>query len=375
MEHLRELAVVIGTRPAGSPSERRAAEYIRDELSSYGYDAELQPFPVDTYVETTSSLELLSPLSASFDATAIAGSVSGRAEGTLADVGYGRTQEIGDIAGKIAVAQRGEIGFSEKAYNAANAGAVALVIYNTATGVLGQVVYDLPAIPVVIVQHDDGLAILDSIRQSPGQTASVAVEGTVVVSESANVVARTPGTVCRAVIGGHYDSVIAGPGANDNASGAATVIEMARVLAVRGQAVGVCIALFGAEEAGLIGSDYYVSQMSEADHAALEGMLNFDMFGVGDSWSLIGDPPLTGYAEAAARELGLDFEVVPVAEAPAGSDHAPFAALGVPVLFLNCFCDPNYHQPSDIADFVRPPRLAQAGQVGLSVLEALLPAN
>jgi hypothetical protein len=56
----------------------------------------------------------------------------------------------------------------------------------------------------------------------------------------------------------------------------------------------------------------------------------------------------------------------------AGSDHASFETLGIPVLMFNCFCDPNYHQPTDLPDFILPERLEQATVIGLEVLEGAM---
>jgi phosphotransferase system enzyme I (PtsI) len=60
------------------------------------------------------------------------------------------------------------------------------------------------------------------------------------------------GSECRAYIGGHYDSVPAGPGANDNASGTATMLELARVRPTD----GLCVVAFGAEEVGLFRTEF-----------------------------------------------------------------------------------------------------------------------
>ncbi len=100
-----------------------------------------------------------------------------------------------------------------------------------------------------------------------------------------NVVATLPGRVNPQdvyIFGGHYDSVTPGsdyePGADDNASGTSTLLEVARLLATRPLASTVRIVAFGAEEWGLIGSEAFAA---EADRYGenIVGMVNFDMLG------------------------------------------------------------------------------------------------
>jgi aminopeptidase YwaD len=177
---------------------------------------------------------------------------------------------------------------------------------------------------------------------------------------------------CEIVAGGHFDSVPAGPGANDNASGTAVVLEMARARAARAQSDGVCYVLFGSEEIGLVGSSYYVNELPKADLEALEAMLNFDMLAVGDTWPLIGSPEVTDIAVAEAQELGLAYKVSRTLPENLGSDHASFAQAGVPAMIFNCFCDANYHTAEDKFEFISETRLAEAGIMGLGMIETLL---
>jgi hypothetical protein len=190
--------------------------------------------------------------------------------------------------------------------------------------------------------------------------------------ESRNVIARPPGGACRIVAGGHYDSVADGPGANDNASGTAVTIEMARAVAAGGQVDDVCFVLFGSEEIGLIGSYHYVATMTQQERDALVAMLNFDMFGVGERWPLIGSSDLVYMAGEVAESLGLRYEL---SSAPpnVGSDHVPFLDAGFDSIMFNCFCDANYHTSGDRPEFVRPERLAEAGALGMGLMERLLP--
>jgi Zn-dependent M28 family amino/carboxypeptidase len=85
------------------------------------------------------------------------------------------------------------------------------------------------------------------------------------------------------VVGAHLDSVTAGPGINDNGSGSATILEIAEQLAKLGYTKKlqrqVRFAFWGAEELGLLGSQYYVDSLTNTQRAKIYANLNFDMLG------------------------------------------------------------------------------------------------
>jgi Tol biopolymer transport system component len=98
---------------------------------------------------------------------------------------------------------------------------------------------------------------------------------------TANVIAKLAGTVhpdVLYVVSSHFDSVERGPGADDNTSGTAALLEVARVLATRPQPATIHFAFFTGEEAGLLGSREYVRRAVE-NGDLLVGALNNDMIG------------------------------------------------------------------------------------------------
>ena len=106
------------------------------------------------------------------------------------------------------------------------------------------------------------------------------------------------------MIGAHLDSVPLSPGANDNASGVATVLEVARLLAEVPTARSIHFVAFGAEELGLVGSGYYVATRT----LSVRGMVNLDMVGHGAQLLVsnsAGRGELLGIAEQAAGRLGI----------------------------------------------------------------------
>ncbi len=136
---------------------------------------------------------------------------------------------------------------------------------------------------------------------------------------SQNVVASLPGTGAEprplVIVGAHYDSVTAGNGADDNASGTGCILEIAEDIASYERDYDVVFVAFGAEEVGLKGSAYYVSQMSAADKARTVAMVNFDSLAAGDiNYIHAGFNELTGPRDAMLGiigDLGLPIETQP----------------------------------------------------------------
>jgi aminopeptidase YwaD len=371
---VRALSVEIGVRAAGTDGERQAANFIRDELANYGYQASLQPFPIQRFVDVGTSLDILSPRQQSIAPQALGGSISAASEAQLvaAELGYPQQFPAG-TAGSIVLIERGEITFGEKVANATAAGAAGVIIYNNESGPFVGQLQDESRIPAVSISREDGLALADLLSDE-ALTVRLNVETRTETADSHNVVARPSSGACRIVLGGHYDSVPAGPGANDNASGTATVIEIARAMAADGKFDDICFVLFGSEEIGLLGSEFYVRSLSADELAALQAMLNFDMLAVGDEWPLIGSNEVVTVAAQEADKLSIPHTARANIPDGSGSDHAPFLRRGVPAMVFNCFCDPNYHTADDRFEFVEEQRLAEVGAIGLATAKALLAA-
>jgi len=204
-----------------------------------------------------------------------------------------------------------------------------------------------------------------------GMTSSTALSGIWVtgnvVSKSDNILARNvigvlPGVgPCSdeyVVFGAHYDHLGETRGriyngADDNASGTAGVIEIARVLSVtpyRNRSV-ICMT-FSGEEMGLHGSRHYANDPT-VDIDKIAAMLNLDMIGrlsdkranmlaiqglgTGDSFHDIVD----------RHTSAIGVEYLPDESATGGSDHMSFYLAGVPSLFFFTGTHPDYHQPGD----------------------------
>jgi len=193
------------------------------------------------------------------------------------------------------------------------------------------------------------------------------------------------------VVGAHYDHLGHGgstsrapgsseihPGADDNASGTALLLEVARrfvTLPARPERNVVFVA-FGAEEVGTIGSRWFVDHPPQPIGSVkqIAAMINADMVGRLRDGKLLVDGVGTsqgweGVVKPASDGLGLTLTYG--AEGFGASDHAPFTAARVPVAFLFTGVHDDYHRPSDTADKVNAEGAARiaalAARMALSV--------
>jgi hypothetical protein len=193
-----------------------------------------------------------------------------------------------------------------------------------------------------------------------------------------NVAAYIPGRTGEyVIIGAHYDHLGLGeqfsmepsatgkphPGADDNASGTAGVLELARWFAAHSRHKrGLLFLTFAGEELGLLGSRFYVDH-PELPLADAVAMINLDMIGrLRDGKVYIGGERtgsnLKELVDAALPRHKLKPEVSSIAES-GSSDHESFATRQVPVLFFFSGLHADYHKPSDTWDKIDAPDAAE----------------
>ena len=371
LAHARALAQDIGSRPPGTNGERRSIEYIAEQLRSFGYEVELQPFLVKTFVSRSVSFRVLGPPEENIRTSPLTGSPKGSVTAELFHVGLGLPEDYpsGGIGGKIALIQRGQIEFGEKVRNAAAAGASAIAVYDPPNDVFpGRLSGQLPGIPALTIPGKDGVRLRDLIASGPVRV-SLSFDGGLEELTANNIIGRPQGGTCVTVVGSHYDSVETAPGASDNASGTATMLEMARVQALRGNTEQACFIAFGAEELGLLGSIHYVQQLSQAERQAIKFMINMDMTAVGDEWLFIGTAALQRRGQEIAESMGISGRRADLVGA--SSDHASFIERRIPALMLHRSNDNLLHTPQDTVDRITAPPLETAVRLGLAWLAGL----
>jgi Zn-dependent M28 family amino/carboxypeptidase len=204
-----------------------------------------------------------------------------------------------------------------------------------------------------------------------------------------NVVAVVPGSdpllknECL-VVGGHFDHNgthmgLFFPGADDNASGSAAVMEIAEAFSrlAKKPKRSVVFVLFGGEEKGLMGSSYFVAHLP-AMFSKVDAMFNFDMVGEGDRAGIgfsAASPELKTLleeADAHVQTLGGSYPIRGVGVR--GSDHAPFFEKGIPcVSFHSNGPHLHYHQTGDTIYRINPDIMADVAR--LAFLAALSRAD
>jgi Zn-dependent M28 family amino/carboxypeptidase len=348
-----------GTRASGTPGFDASAEYVAEQAAAAGLTVSTQEFEFPFFEELSApTFAQTAPTPTTYvagtDFATMSLSGSGDVTGTAVPVdlllpptggstsGCEAADFAGFPAGAIALMQRGTCDFGVKATNAANAGAVGAVIFNEGNapdrtelllGNLGTVV----PIPVV----GTPFALGESLQNT---TLNIRVDAIAEIRSPSNVFAELPGKTDQVLmVGAHLDSVPEGPGINDNGSGSAAILEVAEQLAESTPTATVRFAWWGAEELGLVGSEFYVASLPPAELERIYGYLNFDMVASpnyatflydGDDSDAEGAGPGPAgsteiedifeqfYGERGLPSEGTDFD--------GRSDYGPFIAAGIP---------------------------------------------
>jgi Peptidase family M28/PDZ domain/PA domain len=416
-------------RRSGTPGGDRAARQLAEWLAAAGLrpggDAAsfLQTFVLETSSRPgpASRLDLLGPtprrLELGREWIAHGGSLAGEVSGDVVFVGYGA--EIADaryddyagvdVRGKIALALDGapphlanaRVSRLDKLIAAKRHGAAAMLIAGgeltppertsvevaLVSGAITRDTADAVLAPAGRTTADATRAL--SAAQAPGSFATAArahlrVEKVTEETRATNVVGIVPGAhptlaAEAIVIGAHYDHLgradgVVYPGADDNASGTAVVLGLARAFAAAGGADRTLVfAFFGAEELGLIGSRHYVSRPAVPLDRTV-AMVNFDMVGrlQGRSLNVGGGDSGSRLRTLVSDAATLDGVGLEINGSPYGpSDHSRFYSAGVPVLFFYTGGHGDYHRPSDTADKIDATGMARVASVGTRVIERL----
>ena len=275
-----------GTRVSGSPGYDASVDYVVRVMSEAGYDVVIQPFDYTTFITLSPTvLEQVSPLPGPVPNTVMAYSGNGDVTAPVSTVSLPTGCNAGDFAGfpagTIALIERGACTFGVKATNAYNAGAAGVIIYNNIPGTLNGTLGSGFAldIPVTAVTQDIGQNLAALVPS--GLVMRLKVDALRGLATSYNVLAETPDGNSNNVVmaGAHLDSVNEGPGINDNGSGSAALLETAVQMAKVKPRNKVRFAWWGAEESGLVGSTYYVDNLTSAELDQIALYLDFHMIG------------------------------------------------------------------------------------------------
>jgi Zn-dependent M28 family amino/carboxypeptidase len=370
MEHLQAFQAIADAnndnRASGTSGHEASVDYVEGLLQDAGYTTTRQPFTYERTDFTGTALSQTAPSAVDYefgvdfypmdysgggDVTAAVTAVDLNLVGDRASSSGCEAEDFdGFPAGDIALIQRGACDFAVKADNAFAAGAAAVIIFNQGNdvpgddrlsifgGTLGEPVRSIPVVSASFAQGAEWAT-------TPGLTLNLVIQATVESVSTENLLADTPSgrTDRTVVVGGHLDSVAEGPGINDNGSGTAAVLETALQMAELDitPTNRVRFAFWSGEEDGLIGSDYYVSQLSARDIKNTALNLNFDMVGSPNAVNFVYDgdgdalgvsgPNGSGLIESVFTSF---FTSVGSASAPTDfdgrSDYFAFIEAGIP---------------------------------------------
>ena len=373
MQHERALQAIAnandGTRASGTPGYDASAAYVKGRLQRAGYRVVEQEFTFPffrklaepTVTATVDGVE--APYETDNYQFSGSGEVTGRfvpaldntipptapAGGTTAGCEPEDFTPASATADEIALIQRGACDFAVKAQNAIDAGYDAVIIFNEgqegrvelSVGTLGRIF----TIPVVGLSYTDGAALTEAARAGDvtGTVTSLTENDPDATTTNIIGTSKKGNADEQVIVGAHLDSVTEGPGINDNGSGTSQNLEIAEEMAELGVKPRrqVRFAFWGAEEANLLGSQYFVDTLEPDQVGQIYANLNFDMTaspnyvrfvydGDGSDTEEAGPP---GSAQIESVFTGY-FAGQSLASEPTAfdgrSDYGPFIAVGIP---------------------------------------------
>lgn len=383
LEHVKQLAVHIGSRPIGSAANRAAADYIGKVFEQSGLTLERQEISCPDWVDEHTALELdgetleasANTFSPSCDISAETLPVCTLAELDRASITGRIPVFYGDLA-QIELATKGGIYVSprdrrmiELLEERKPAG---IITINPSLHARWRLIEDFDLdIPSVTVSARSGLRLL----KVPGARVQMKIVTRRSPSQTANVIGRLEGGLAeRIVLCAHYDTKVDTPGAYDNAAGVGVLLALAEALSQQKHRHTLeWIAFTGEEGAGLGDMEYARrAQTPGRGFDQITAALNFD--GIGP---FTGTTTVACFAASAALEASLDqaVEKVPgvlrVDPWPA-SDHYIFYSNGVPSLaFTSRGMRDVFHTPSDSFEWISGAKLAESIDLGRDLIEVL----
>ncbi|KAG9076315.1 hypothetical protein FS749_011925, partial [Ceratobasidium sp. UAMH 11750] len=355
-----------GTRSFGTPGYKLSADYVYDLAKKSGYRVTRQgvKFPQSTIY--SQDLIINTKQFGTGEVIALSYSPPTPAQGITSNLvpipdGPANTAAAGcdaadyaglDVVGKIAFISRGACTFAVKSTLAKNAGAVAAIVYNNVANqgaISSRISYNVSeSVPTVFIGLETAQPFIARLNGTTSEAISATVNVDSLVKDvvSENIIAQTiwgnPSNVIH--VGGHLDSVPAGPGVNDDGSGSATVAELLVQLAkFKPSRNAVRFSWWTNEEIGLIGSQYYVDSLSAAEKAKIALYINLDMtaspnyiYGIhdGDNSSGSNSTPSPPGSAALEKLFQKDFESKKLPWASyafsGSSDYDAFLKAGIP---------------------------------------------
>jgi hypothetical protein len=283
------------SRNSGEPGYKASVDYVASLMREAGYNVTVQTYTFTyfaltappTFAEVTPNPQNFVPATdwnpgqstgtANGAALQPAGGIIIPPSSTPSSSSGCTSADFGDfVPGRIALIQRGGCNFGVKVINAQAAGASGAVIFNEGnpgrTGLIDGGLADasgnpiMPTIPVAFTSFDVGNGLYNQYQQTP-PVVNLAIQAMVTPdAPDYNVIAESQGGDPNhvVVVDAHLDAVH-GAGMLDNASGSATVLDIAQMMKNVTPLNKLRFIWFGGEELGLLGSSYYLNNLSSDD--------------------------------------------------------------------------------------------------------------
>lgn len=369
-------------RLGGSRQELTALEIVAGELRSLGLEPVLEPFPVRSYRIDGERLEILQPDLGRVPCATVG--LAGRTgpEGVEAPLHWVESaypEQLVDLAGSLALTYRIPLSVA-KYRELSRAGLRGLIriaepwepLVHLNVPPLWELIS--PPVPMVHVPFTVG----ERLVKRRARRARLIVDHQPVAARSHNLMVEIPGTGPGddlLLVGAHIDSVERIDGALDNASGAAVLVELTRVLAARPPRRTIRLLWLGCEEIGCIGSYEYVRRHRDELERRGRLYLNVDVTGawIGrEEAMVVGAEPLRHHLEILSRQRGLGLRVYGF-DPDNMTDIQPFCTLGLPAVALERVggAGESIHTSVDRMARIGAPALGRTTAIALTLLRDL----
>ena len=362
---IKKLSEKDGARVTGFSEAKASIEFITNEFKQMGLSVKAQEFPITASREKSKLVKIITSKEKTIEARYWSFSTGTPAEGikgevVFADDGFESDVNSINLKGKIALFKRGGEPTFEKVRRVANAGAIAALFYNPDSNELmtGTLV-NHTKIPALLIKDEDAKVLEKTIAKGKKASAFIQLNVEMKKSTSENIIAEIDVTkkypdAKTLIIGAHYDSVDT-PGANDNASGVAVMMESARILSKLDLKCNIRFIAFGSEEIDLQGARYYVRTLTTKEWGNIIGMVNLDMVGQGE---VINIGAIDRYAKypmlALAKELLIKNNYTYEKTILDSSDSVPFEEAHIQVTYFENNPYTAYHSKVDTLEKIKP---------------------
>ncbi len=398
LERIEELCR-FGDRFVGTEGDRLARDYIVEKFQALGLEVRLTPIEAPSFreleparlhlLEAGRTLEGLSPYLGP-------PTPPGGIQAEVVDIGQGEEEDLArvEVEGKLGLIREQGLGYLKFwlgtiAQRAAAHGALGLIVihpmpwpYRNSMEAGNSRVesrFCHPQLPAICLSAVEGAELM--YRLGRGQ-ARARLEVKTLVEDASSVIVsgRKKGTASpheRVAVLAHRDTAVP-PGANDNTSGTACMLELARVLAPRPSALGFEFISTTAEDGATLGAYLYCQEHKTELQKNLKALIDIDMVSVGgqikqvarglwpDSDPIHASDWLMDLVDQVAEELGYYFGRM---EASWGvAESARFLEIGVPATWFWAPDDPYYHSTQDTPDKINPNSLKSIMDVSALVM-------